>query len=85
MSFANTAQHYRKHLATDYQIDDLLDTCADGRNVIRAEHFFWIVGEAVQKSREGLLRHLLHSSLLSLPPSTSGEDPDLIELVCGRR
>jgi hypothetical protein len=49
--------------------------------LIRAEHFFWIVGDAAQKSREGLLRHLLLSALLSLP----ADNLDLAKHVCGLR
>jgi hypothetical protein len=49
--------------------------------MIHAEHFFWIMGGAMQKSREGLLRHLLYSSLISLPT----DNLDLVKCICGSR
>lgn len=39
----------------------------------------------MQKCREGLLRHLLHSALLSLPPCADGEDLELAKRICGTR
>jgi hypothetical protein len=58
---------------------------AQEKFIVRAEHFFWILGEPVQKSREGLLRHLLHSALLSLSSSADYEDLELKWLVLGSR
>lgn len=68
-------------MATDSKVDDLLDTWAQGKAVIRAEHFFWIMGDPVQKSREGLLRHFLHSALSSLPSGAEGLE--MSKHVCG--
>jgi hypothetical protein len=53
--------------------------------VIRAEHFFWIMVEPVQKSREGLLRHLLHSALLAIASNPAGEGLGLMKRVCSQR
>lgn len=39
----------------------------------------------MQKSREGLLRHILHSALLSIPPCTGGEDLESVKHICGER
>ncbi|KAL1587052.1 hypothetical protein WHR41_04206 [Cladosporium halotolerans] len=74
-----------KYIATNPKVDQALDSWAKGKPPIRAEHFFWILGGPVQKSREGLLRHLLHSALLSLPPCADGEDLELAKRICGTR
>jgi hypothetical protein len=66
---------------TDPKVEHFLDLWATGKDLYRAEHFFWILGDSVQKSREGLLRHLLYSALLSLPANRS----DLTKQVCGSR
>jgi hypothetical protein len=70
-----------KYLATSYRVDQFLDQWTAGNAAIRAEHFFWILGDPVQKSREGLLRHLLYSALQSLPANGL----ELAKRVCGSR
>lgn len=72
---------YRKYLSTNAKIEQFLEVWTKGKDLIRAEHFFWILGDTVQKSREGLLRHFLYSALLSLPAN----DLDLAKRVCGPR
>jgi hypothetical protein len=52
---------------------------------VRAEHFFWIMGDHTQKTREGLLRHLLYCSLLALRSAVVGNDFQLAKHVCGSR
>ena len=60
-------ESHRKYLSTNPKVEQFLETWTADEILIRAEHFCWIMGGTVQKSREGLLRHLLYSALLSLP------------------
>jgi hypothetical protein len=75
----------RKYLANDPMVDHALETWAQGKVIVRAEHFFWVLGGPEQKSREGLLRHLLRSALLSLSSSADNENLELKRLVLGPR
>lgn len=81
VSCADLSEPYRKYLSTNPKVENYLEVWARGKALVRAEHFFWIMGGTVQKSREGLLRHLLYSALLSLP----AEDMALAQRVFGMR
>lgn len=64
-------------------MDRILATWVDGNRLIRAEHFFWILGGHIQKTSEGLLRHLLHCALSCLHARESSEDHEFIKCVLG--
>jgi hypothetical protein len=81
VSCADLGEIYRKYLSTNTKADQFLELWSAGKDLVRAEHFFWIMGDTVQKSREGLLRHLLHSALLSL----KADNLDFTKHVCGSR
>jgi hypothetical protein len=53
--------------------------------LLRADHFFWLLGSAVQKTVGGLLRSLLHSLLLSLSRSTFPGKREAIKNICAPR
>jgi hypothetical protein len=72
-------------MATNSSVNESLQTWTSEATLVRAEHFFWIMGDHIQKSREGLLRHLLYCSLLSLPSDTGSKDFELAKHVCGSR
>jgi hypothetical protein len=72
-------------LSTNPKIDEVLQTWTKGATLVRAEHFFWIMGDHTQKTREGLLRHLLYCSLLALRSAVVGNDFQLAKHVCGSR
>jgi hypothetical protein len=76
---------FRKHLTTDVGVNKSLENWARGTQLIRTEHFFWITGGHLQKSHGGLLRHLLHSALLSMQPSNGNDALELAKYVCGLR
>lgn len=63
----------------------MLKAWAQEKELIRADHFFWITGAPMQKSREGLLRHILHSVLQALPSNSTGAHLDLAKRVCASR
>lgn len=75
----------RKYLATDWRVDEALKTWTKGTRIIRAEHFFWMLGVSMQKSREGLLRSLLHSLLQTLIRNAESEDIEIVKHACGHR
>lgn len=50
--------------------------------LLRADHFFWLLGAAVQKSVEGLLRSLVYSILLGLSRSEFPDRLDVIATIC---
>ena len=79
VSCTDLVKSYRKYLSTNPKVEQFLEKWTAGKNLVCAEHFFWIMGGTVQKSREGLLRHLLYSALLSLP----ADKLDLAQRVCG--
>jgi hypothetical protein len=81
VSCSDVTESYRKYLSTNPNIERFLEVWTNGKALVRAEHFFWIMGGTVQRGREGLLRHLLHSALLCLPL----DDLDLVKRVCGSR
>ncbi|KAM0715534.1 hypothetical protein Q7P37_009032 [Cladosporium fusiforme] len=70
----------------NWKIDEVLQRWTKGKRIIRADHFFWILGAAMQKSREGLLRSLLYSALRSASRNTDGDfDSGFIKHACGPR
>lgn len=81
VSCTDFGESFRKYLSTNSKVEEFLEMWTMGKELICAEHFFWIVGDTVQKSREGLLRHLLYSALLSLPEDNLA----FAKHVCGSR
>ena len=81
MYCTDTGESYRKYLATNPQANHFLDLWAAGKSLVRAEHFFWVLGDQVQKSCEGLLRHVLYSTLRS----SLTDNMDFAKFVCGSR
>jgi hypothetical protein len=72
-------------LSTNSKVDEVLRTWKKEATLVRAEHFFWIMGDHTQKTREGLLRHLLYCSLPALRSAVVGNDFQLAKHVCGSR
>ena len=64
----------RDHESTDAG----LRKWADGHRLLVADHFFWLPGNALQNSVEGLLRALLHDILKCLPTDLSSA-----RTICG--
>jgi hypothetical protein len=63
----------------------MLQGWAAGNILLRADHFFWLLGSNVQKTVDGLLRSLLHSLLLSLSRSTLPIKLEAINHICTPR
>jgi hypothetical protein len=63
----------------------ILQTWATDVVLLRADHFFWLLGAPMQKSIEGLLRSLLHSILLGLSQHGLSKNFDIIRKICGPR
>lgn len=63
----------------------MLQTRAGDHTLVRADHFFWIVGAAIQKTFEGMLRSLLYSILLTLSQSDVAADIEAAKGICGPR
>lgn len=63
----------------------MLQTWAGDHTLVRADHFFWILGAAIQKTVEGLLRSLLYSILLTLLQSDVAADIEAARAICGPR
>jgi hypothetical protein len=53
--------------------------------LLRADHFFWLLGANVQKTIEGLLRSLLHSALLGFWRSEISNKLEAIRDICSLR
>jgi hypothetical protein len=53
--------------------------------LLRADHFFWLLGSAVQKTAGGLLRSLLHSALLGISRSDVPNKLEAIKTICALR
>jgi hypothetical protein len=53
--------------------------------ILRADHFFWLLGANMQKTIEGLLRSLLHSALLSFSRSEIPNKLEAIKDICSLR
>jgi hypothetical protein len=53
--------------------------------LLRADHFFWLLGSAVQKTADGLLRSLLHSALLGFSRSEVPNKLEAINTICAPR
>jgi hypothetical protein len=53
--------------------------------LLRADHFFWLLGANVQKTVEGLLRSLLHSAFLSFLRSEIPNKLEAIKSICSLR
>ena len=53
--------------------------------LLRADHFFWLLGSAVQKTAGGLLRSLLHSALLGFSRSDAPTKLEAINTICAPR
>lgn len=64
----------RDHESTDAS----LRKWADGHRLLVADHFFWLPGDALQNSVEGLLRALLHDILKCLSTDLSSA-----RTICG--
>lgn len=64
-------------------MDQILEKQIEGKHLVRAEHFFWILGGHIQKTSEGLLRHLLFSALSSLYINPSVDRIELTKRVFG--
>jgi hypothetical protein len=75
----------RKTLAANDEATAILQTWAADAVLLRADHFFWLLGAPMQKSVEGLLRSLLYSILLGLSQSGESKDFDTIRSICGPR
>jgi hypothetical protein len=63
----------------------MLQTWTNGKTLLRADHYFWILGGPVQKSTEGLLRAALHALLSGLSHSGVSENLETIKNVCESR
>ena len=61
----------------------MLQAWAADAALLRADHFFWILGAPMQKSVEGLLRGILRSVLLGLSKSIG--NTDAIKHICSSR
>lgn len=66
-----------KFLCNHPLTEELLRSWAGGKKLVIASHFFWVSGDRLQRSLEGILRTLLHRILKQCP--------DLIPLVCSSR
>lgn len=76
---------YRRYLASNWRIDEALQTWDADRKLVRADHFFWALGKPTQKSREGLLRQILHSVLRSLSVDLNTPELEYIKKACKSR
>jgi hypothetical protein len=63
----------------------MLRAWTSGKRLVRGDHYFWILGEHVQKSIEGLLRAAFHALLSGLSQSGVSENLETIQHVCGSR
>ena len=75
----------RKSLAASNDLTQILHEWAEEDVLLRADHFFWLLGSGVQKTVDGLLRSLLHSLLLSLSRSTFAGKPEALKHICATR
>ncbi|WQF87731.1 Putative NACHT nucleoside triphosphatase, P-loop containing nucleoside triphosphate hydrolase [Colletotrichum destructivum] len=66
-----------KFLVSEPTMRSQLEVWGGQNKLIVASHYFWNVGNSMQKSRQGLLQTLLHEVLKELP--------DVIEEVCSSR
>jgi hypothetical protein len=64
---------------------NILQARAPNEVLLRADHFFWLLGTPMQKTVEGLLRSLLYSVLLGLSQSDLSESIASIRHICGPR
>jgi hypothetical protein len=76
---------YRKSLSTKTQLEAMLQTWAAGQTLLRADHYFWILGPPKQKSIEGLLRSMLYTALRSLSLAKLPDKIDAIKQICSTR
>lgn len=58
-----------KFLSTHPDVDDACDVWVAEKDLVRADHFFWIPGSHLQKSDEGMPRSLLFQCLSELSKS----------------
>lgn len=72
-------------LAVNEEAAAILQSWADDATLLRADHFFWILGAPTQKSIEGLLRSILHSILLGLSQCAESEAIGAIKHICATR
>jgi hypothetical protein len=63
----------------------MLQGWAAANVLLRADHFFWLLGANVQKTAEGLLRSLLHSALLGFSRSEVPNKLEAIKDICSLR
>lgn len=75
----------RKSLATHPDLEKILKKWADSNVLILADHYFWILGTTMQKTFEGLLRHLLHSVLHTLSHPDVSANLEALRRICGPR
>jgi hypothetical protein len=63
-----------KFIVDNPRTSQALATWANGKRCVTASHFFWIAGETIQMSQEGLFRSLLYTVFK--------ERPQLVETLC---
>jgi hypothetical protein len=76
---------YRKTLAMKSELETMLQAWAAGKRLLRADHYFWILGSPKQKSIEGLLRSLLFAVLRSLSFAGQPGSMEAIKQICSMR
>jgi hypothetical protein len=64
---------------------NILQARAPGELLLRADHFFWLLGTHMQKTVEGLLRSLLYSILLGLSQDEFSKNINTIRHICVSR
>lgn len=68
-----------KYIIVDERTCDNLNKWADGKELVLSSFYFWNSGTQMQMSREGLLRTLLHSSLLKCRDVIPAVFPEQLE------
>jgi hypothetical protein len=76
---------HRKSLATKTEVEAMLQPWTVGRTLLRADHYFWILGPPKQKSIEGMLRSLLYTVLRSFSLTGHPDNIGAIRKICGTR
>lgn len=76
---------FMKFLATNSETGEALQAWLDGKRLVQAVHFFWIPGTPLQRTYDGLLRHLLYQCLAALWESGLETDSRHIREMCGPR
>ncbi|KAM0723523.1 hypothetical protein Q7P37_000510 [Cladosporium fusiforme] len=73
---------FMRFLSTHPDVEEAAQRWLQGKRLLRAEHFFWIPGSALQKSYNGLIRNLLYQCLLGLSESGCETGSELVKLAC---